>query len=93
MGSIDDNTSGASYSYRSSKCAVNMVMKSLSIDLKPYGISTITLHPGWVQTDMGGPNGLINAEQSVSGMRQVIAKLSVKQSGQFSAYDGQSIPW
>ncbi len=77
MGSIDDNTSGASYSYRSSKCAVNMVMKSLSIDLRPYGISTITLHPGWVQTDMGGPNGLINAQTSVSGLRKQIADLNL----------------
>ena len=93
MGSIADNGSGGSYIYRSSKTALNSVTKSLAIDLAPQGISVLALHPGWVQTDMGGPNGLINAEQSVSGMRQVIAKLSVKQSGQFSAYDGQSIPW
>lgn len=58
MGSIDDNTSGENYSYRASKAAVNMVMKSLSIDLSPYGISVVTLHPGWVQTDMGGSNAL-----------------------------------
>lgn len=93
MGSIDDNTSGESYSYRSSKCAVNMVMKSLSIDLKPYGISTITLHPGWVQTDMGGPNGLINAQTSVTGLRQQIADLDVSSSGKFVAYDGKPINW
>ena len=57
MGSIDDNTSGGSYIYRTTKTALNMVMKSLSIDLKPYGIAVLTLHPGWVLTDMGGPNG------------------------------------
>lgn len=93
MGSIDDNTSGASYSYRSSKCAVNMVMKSLSIDLKPYGISTITLHPGWVQTDMGGPNGLINAQTSVAGLRKQIADLNLGNTGSFVAYDGKMINW
>ncbi len=93
MGSIDDNTSGESYSYRSSKCAVNMVMKSLSIDLKPYGISTITLHPGWVQTDMGGPNGLINAQTSVTGLRKQIAELNLGNSGKFMAYDGKDINW
>lgn len=93
MGSIDDNTSGNSYIYRSSKTAVNMIAKSLSIDLKPYGISVITLHPGWVQTDMGGSNGLINAEQSVSGLRRVIDDLSINTSGRFVDYAGKAINW
>lgn len=93
MGSIDDNTSGDSYSYRSSKTAVNMVMKCLSIDLKPYGICTITLHPGWVQTDMGGPNGLINTQTSVSGLRSQIDALHISNTGKFVAYDGKAIGW
>lgn len=93
MGSIDDNTSGESYIYRASKSAVNMVMKSLSIDLKPYGISVVTLHPGWVQTDMGGANGLINTQTSVAGLRQVIADLSLQSTGQFMTFDGKSINW
>ena len=93
MGSIDDNTSGESYSYRSSKTAVNMVMKSLSIDLKPYGISVITLHPGWVQTDMGGANGLINAQTSVTGLRKQIAELTMASTGKFIAYDSKAINW
>ncbi len=93
MGSVDDNTSGESYIYRSSKTAVNMVMKSLSIDLKPYGISVVTLHPGWVQTDMGGPNGLIDAQTSVAGLREVINQLSLDNSGQFIAFDGKAIAW
>ncbi|HEY3300973.1 MAG TPA: SDR family oxidoreductase [Methylophilaceae bacterium] len=93
MGSMDDNTSGGSYIYRSSKAAVNMVMKSLSIDLKPYGIACGVLHPGWVQTDMGGPNGLINTQQSVSGLRQVIEQLSLENAGRFIAFDGKEIAW
>lgn len=93
MGSLDDNTSGESYSYRSSKTAVNMVMKSLSIDLKPYGISVVTLHPGWVQTDMGGSNALISVHTSVSGLRKVIESLSLESTGKFIAYDGKAIPW
>ena len=92
MGSIDDN-GGGSYIYRSSKCAVNMVMKSLSIDLKSSGISVLTLHPGWVQTDMGGPNGLIDAPTSVAGMRKVIADLSLVTTGQFITYDGKQVQW
>ena len=93
MGSIDDNGSGESYSYRSSKCAANMVMKSLSIDLKPYGISVVTLHPGWVQTDMGGSNAMINTQTSVTGLRKVMDNLSLSTSGQFIAYDGKAINW
>jgi NAD(P)-dependent dehydrogenase (short-subunit alcohol dehydrogenase family) len=93
MGSIDDNTSGESYSYRASKTAVNMVMKSLSIDLKSYGISVVTLHPGWVQTDMGGRNALISAQTSVTGLRQVIDKLSLSNTGEFIAYDNKQIAW
>ncbi|HSF72134.1 MAG TPA: SDR family oxidoreductase [Methylotenera sp.] len=93
MGSLDDNSSGASYSYRTSKIAANMVMKSLSIDLKPYGISVVTLHPGWVQTDMGGSNALINTKTSVTGMRKVIADTNLSNTGRFIAYDGQTINW
>lgn len=93
MGSMDDNTSGGSYVYRSSKAAVNMVMKSLSIDLKPLGIAVVTLHPGWVLTDMGGTNALIDTQTSVSGLRQVIQSLSLSNSGQFIAYDGKVINW
>lgn len=93
MGSMDDNTSGGSYIYRSSKAAVNMVMKSLSIDLKPYGIACGILHPGWVQTDMGGPNGLINTQQSVSGLRRVIDQLTLENAGRFIAFDGKEIAW
>jgi NAD(P)-dependent dehydrogenase (short-subunit alcohol dehydrogenase family) len=93
MGSIDDNTSGDSYSYRSTKTAVNMVMKSLSIDLKPYGISVVTLHPGWVQTDMGGSNALIDTHTSVNGLRQVIEHLNISNSGKFIAFDGKVIAW
>lgn len=93
MGSIDDNSGGGSYIYRSSKTAVNMVIKSLSIDLKPLGISVVTLHPGWVQTDMGGPNGLINTQTSVNGLRLVIDHVTIESSGKFIAYDGKEIAW
>lgn len=93
MGSIEDNSSGGSYVYRSTKAALNAVMKSLSIDLGPRGISVAILHPGWVRTDMGGPNGLIDAPESVNGLRQVIKGLNLKNSGRFYNYDGSEIPW
>ena len=91
MGSISDNQGGATYIYRTSKTALNQVIKSLSIDLKPQGINVISLHPGWVQTDMGGPNGLITAEQSVAGLKEVMT--SNPKSGHFYNYDGTEIAW
>lgn len=93
MGSVGDNSSGASYIYRSSKAALNAAMKSLSVDLAPRGISVAILHPGWVTTDMGGPSGLIDAPESVSGLRQVIENLSLETTGRFYNYDGSEIPW
>jgi len=93
MGSIDDNTSGGRYAYRSSKAALNMVTKSLAVDLAPRGISAIVLHPGWVQTDMGGSNASTSVEKSVAGMREVIERVKLKDSGKFYAYDGQEVLW
>jgi len=93
MGSIDDNTKGGSYLYRSSKAAVNMAIKNASIDFKPLGISVATLHPGWVQTDMGGPDGLIDIPTSVNGLRLVINNLSLANTGQFIDYEGKLIAW
>ncbi len=93
MGSMGDNTSGSSYIYRSSKTAVNMVMKNLSIDLQPAGIAVVTLHPGWVLTDMGGSNALIDTQTSVTGLRVVIENLNMSNTGKFIAYDGKEIAW
>ena len=93
MGSIEDNRGGGSYIYRSSKTALNSVVSSLSVDLREEGCSVAVLHPGWVQTDMGGPNGLIDVTTSVSGMMSVIEGLSPTGSGQFFNYDGSIIPW
>ena len=93
VGSIDDNRGGGMYIYRSSKTALNQVVKSLSIDLKPLGISVISLHPGWVRTDMGGPNALISVDKSIDGMMSVISSTNIKNSGQFLNYDGNKIPW
>ncbi|HEY0561878.1 MAG TPA: SDR family oxidoreductase [Methylophilus sp.] len=93
MGSIEDNSSGGEYIYRSSKTALNMVVKSLAIDLTKYGVAVAVLHPGWVKTDMGGPHGLIDVQTSVNGLRQVIAELTLEDSGKWCAYDGKLIPW
>jgi NAD(P)-dependent dehydrogenase (short-subunit alcohol dehydrogenase family) len=93
MGSIADNASGGSYPYRSSKAAVNMVVKSLSLDLAPRGITCVLLHPGWVRTDMGGSGGKLAPAESIAAMRKLIAGLGPEDSGKFYNYDGAGIPW
>ena len=93
MGSMADNTSGGAYIYRSSKAAVNAVMKSLSMDLRDQNVIVVVLNPGWVRTEMGGPGATIDAFESVAGMRDVIDNLSIEDSGRFLHYDGTEISW
>jgi len=93
MGSIADNSSGGSYIYRSSKAALNAAVKSLAIDLADRQVIATLLHPGWVQTDMGGPNALISTQESVAQMTQTIDGLTMTHSGGFFNYDGKEIPW
>jgi len=93
MGSIGDNTSGGSYIYRSSKTALNMAVKSLSLDLSDKGVICLLLHPGWVKTDMGGASAQIDAATSVAGMRAVIDGAGSAESGRFFNYDGNKLPW
>ncbi len=93
MGSMADNGYGNSYIYRSSKAALNAVVKSLSIDLQPQGIISVALHPGWVKTDMGGVNAEISTRQCVEQLFSQLALLTIKDSGRFIDIDGSDIPW
>jgi len=93
MGSIADNSSGGSYMYRTAKAALNQAIKSLAMDLREQNIIALSLHPGWVRTEMGGPNGLIDTATSAAGLLNVIAEAVPSDSGQFIAYDGKRIPW
>ncbi|MEQ8193449.1 MAG: SDR family oxidoreductase [Rhodospirillales bacterium] len=93
MGSIADNESGGAYPYRSSKAAVNAVMRSLAADLKPRGVTVVVFHPGWVRTDMGGPSAPIEADRSVESMIKVISRIKLSDSGKFLNYDGAKLAW
>jgi NAD(P)-dependent dehydrogenase (short-subunit alcohol dehydrogenase family) len=93
MGSLADNTSGGSIAYRSSKAAVNMVMRSLAHDLAPFGITCVVVNPGWVRTDMGGPHATLTPTESVMMLRRLIETLGPAQSGKFFNYDGREYPW
>jgi NAD(P)-dependent dehydrogenase (short-subunit alcohol dehydrogenase family) len=91
LGSIGSNADGGAYVYRSSKAALNAVWRSFALD-NPELIAAV-LSPGWVRTDMGSPAAALSPEESVAGMRRVIAKLSPAQSGTFINYEGKPIPW
>ena len=93
MGSMGDNASGGSYIYRSSKAALNAVMKSASIDLLQQGVTCVVLHPGWVLTDMGGPDAEMRVEDSVRELRRILARVEPGDAGRFFDIDGTTIPW
>jgi len=93
MGSIAANRLGGFYAYRSSKAAVNAVVKSMALDLARRGIVCLAFHPGWARTDMGGPQADVPVEKSVTGMRRLIAEAGPAQSGHFLQYDGAELSW
>ena len=93
MGSMADNGSGGSYLYRSSKAALNAVMTSAAIDLKPRDIKVAIMHPGWVKTDMGGPNAEISTSECVQQLKKILSELTLEKSGSFFEIDGSIIPW
>ena len=92
VASITEN-GGGEVVYRSSKAALNAVTKSLSIDLAPRGITAIAVHPGWVQTDMGGPRATLTPEQSAQGLADVVVGLTASGNGRFFNHDGSEIAW
>jgi len=93
LGSITDNNSGRFYGYRESKAALNMFTRSLAAELRDEGFVCIVMNPGWVQTDMGGPNAPLQAPDSIAGMRAVIDRLTPADSGTFWTHEGQQMPW
>jgi NAD(P)-dependent dehydrogenase (short-subunit alcohol dehydrogenase family) len=92
LGSIALADSGR-YAYRASKTALNMQWKGLSKDLAGKGLICVVLHPGWVQTDMGGQTATLTIEQSVPAMVKVIDGLKPADTGRFINYDGAELPW
>ncbi|MBB64633.1 MAG: short-chain dehydrogenase [Waddliaceae bacterium] len=93
MGSIGDNQGGGAYQYRSSKAALNAAAKSMARDLREDGAIILMMHPGWVVTDMGGPDAMIKPPESISGMRKVIDVAALDDSGGFYTYAGETVPW
>ncbi len=92
MGSIASNTGGRT-AYRASKAAVNQVMKGLANEYRGDGIIVIILHPGWVRTDMGGPQAAVSPQDSARGLISIIERSDLKDSGKFVDYQGRELPW
>lgn len=93
MGSVSDNGMGSYYSYRASKAALNIITKSLSIDLAGQGISAVVLHPGFVKTDMVNGMGNIDAATSAAGLIRQMEKGNKAINGKFLGWNDECIPW
>jgi NAD(P)-dependent dehydrogenase (short-subunit alcohol dehydrogenase family) len=94
LGSIENTRGRATWqSYRASKAALNMLSRLQANQLRGDGIIVVAMHPGWVQTDMGGSNAAITPESSVRGILDVTTSLSLDDAGQFLTHDGGSLPW
>jgi len=92
MGALSLNSNGAA-AYRSTKAALNKVMQVLALDLSPMGITVAVIHPGWVQTDMGGTAAEITPSQSATGIASVISKMTPTETGSFYKWNGEGHAW
>lgn len=93
MTALKENTAGSYYMYRSSKGALNQVIRNLSIELAGQGVTVLALHPGFVRTDMGGPRGAIDAPESVAGMMSLLTKADQSKNGRFFDYKSEELNW
>ncbi len=92
MGSLS-RAPGGSYAYRASKAAATSIGRNLATDLKPHGIAVGIYHPGWVRTDMGGPDGEVSVLESAAGLIREFEDLSVETTGCFHDWDGRIMPY
>ncbi|MBI1280783.1 MAG: SDR family NAD(P)-dependent oxidoreductase [Anaerolineaceae bacterium] len=92
-GSIEMTQSAYHYSYKASKAALNMVSRCLSTDFRADGVIVVSIHPGWIQTDMGGPHATRTPAETIPSMMKVIDGLTMADSGKFFNWDGKPLPW
>lgn len=93
MGCISDNSSGGFYGYRASKTALNMITKSLAVDLKDEKIGCLLLHPGYVATEMVFNKGNVTPKESVVGLTKIIENATLEDSAKIFHFEGHVLPW
>jgi NAD(P)-dependent dehydrogenase (short-subunit alcohol dehydrogenase family) len=93
MGSIGERSSSEGSLYRASKAALNSVLADTALGFGPQGVTCVSFHPGWVQTDMGGAGAALKVEDSVRALRATLAGVDASRNGAFLNYDGTPIPW
>ncbi|MEQ8850264.1 MAG: SDR family oxidoreductase [Phycisphaerales bacterium] len=79
--------------YRSSKSALNMNHVLMSNELAKRGVTSLAIHPGWVETDMGGEGAALSPEQSVTAIRAIVERASASDNGKFFSYEGHEMAW
>ncbi|HEV7214620.1 MAG TPA: SDR family oxidoreductase [Chloroflexota bacterium] len=92
-GSLTRKTDGGDYIYAASKAALNMFTRVLAGNMRGEGVTAVMINPGWVKTDMGGPNARLEPAESARGLLSVIDGLTLADSGRFLSYDGSELPW
>ncbi len=90
-GTVDDED--GDYAYRCSKAALNMATVKLAQDFRRDGIAVVSLHPGWVRTDMGGAEAAVDVAESAAGLKALIDATTLAETGSFRAYDGRTVAW
>jgi NAD(P)-dependent dehydrogenase (short-subunit alcohol dehydrogenase family) len=92
MASIGERTQTSGWLYAASKAALNSVMKDVSLALADRA-TCIAVHPGWVRTAMGGPQGQLSVEESAASLRSTFSRLGPADNGSFLNHDGTPLPW
>jgi NAD(P)-dependent dehydrogenase (short-subunit alcohol dehydrogenase family) len=93
LGSIGNNTSGEAYAYRMSKAALNMAARNVAHEERLHGVVVALVHPGWVRTEMGGPDAPLRAEESAAAIAAIAATVTLEKAGRFFNVDGTELPW
>jgi NAD(P)-dependent dehydrogenase (short-subunit alcohol dehydrogenase family) len=92
-GSISEKEDSAYYPYSVSKAALNMLTRALAAEFRSHGIVVAAISPGWVKTEMGGPNAVLTPEESARSLFRLTTGLTIKQTGKFLGRNGEHYAW
>ena len=92
-GSLSGKDNGEFYAYAASKAALNMLSRTIAFEFKQEGICCVALDPGWVRTELGGPEAHLAPDQSAAAIWRTVKALDLRRTGRFLLYDGSSLQW